>query len=404
LHAERNAGRKHPASADEHGTKVAIEIVDTLSGVPAGQWNRLAGGDPFLSHEFLSALHETGCASSATGWTPQYLRLNKGGTLEGAMPLYLKTHSYGEYVFDWAWADAYHRHGIAYYPKLLSAVPFTPVSGSRLLAMSEEARETLIRGALQLARELKVSSLHCLFPTREEAGQMVRHGMMPRTTVQFHWENRGYAGFEEFLAGFSHDKRKKVRQERRKVRDAGIRFKWLEGDDIRERDWALFERCYRQTYRDHHSSPYLNLEFFCRVGRALPRHTVLILAEHDGAPIAASLNIRDARRLCGRYWGALQYHPGLHFETCYYQGIEFCISRGIAHFEGGSRGEHKLARGLMPVETCSAHWLAHPEFANAIERFLRREAGGLENYVDELNERSPFKNTALDAAPARDLR
>jgi len=231
--------------------------------------------------------------------------------------------------------------------------------------------------------------------------------MMARTTVQFHWANRGYGSFDEFLAGFSHDKRKKVRQERRKVSDAGIRFKWLEGDEISEHHWAFFNRCYRQTYREHRSTPYLNLEFFYRIGRTLPRHLVLIVAERDGAPIAASLNVRDSGRLCGRFWGALEQHPALHFETCYYQGIDFCIAHGIATFEGGSRGEHKLARGLMPVETCSAHWLAHPEFAAAVEQFLTREARGLEHYVDELNDRAPFKQadeTAPAAGPDGDFR
>jgi predicted N-acyltransferase len=309
------------------------------------------------------------------------------------MPLYLKAHSYGEYVFDWAWADAYGRHGIEYYPKLLSAVPFTPVTGRRLLAASDEARDRLVEAALALARDLRVSSLHCLFSTREENHRMAARGMMPRTTIQFHWANRGYATFEDFLSSFSHDKRKKVRQERRKVSDAGIRFNWLQGDEIQERDWAFFNRCYRQTYREHGSSPYLNLEFFCRIGRTLPQHMVMIVARRDGKAIAASLNVRAPGRLCGRYWGALEHHPALHFETCYYQGIEYCIAREIATFEGGSRGEHKLARGLMPVETCSSHWLARPEFANAIEKFLAREASGLGSYVDELNERSPFKTT-----------
>ncbi len=367
------------------------EVVDALTAVTAGEWDSLAGGDPFLSHEFLTALHESGCASAATGWTPQYILLRKNGALEAALPLYLKTHSYGEYVFDWAWADAYHRHGVEYYPKLLSAVPFTPVTGPRLLAATDEARDRLVAAALALARELRVSSLHCLFATREEAQRMVAHGMMPRTTIQFHWANRGYASFDEFLRTFSHDKRKKVRQERRKVADAGIRFKWLEGDEIRERDWSFFNRCYRQTYREHGSSPYLNLEFFSRIGRTMPRHTVMIVAERGGAAIASSLNLLGPGRLCGRYWGALQHHSALHFETCYYQGIDYCISRGIASFEGGSRGEHKLARGLLPVETFSAHWLAHPEFAGAVGKFLEREATGLEGYVDELNERSPFK-------------
>jgi predicted N-acyltransferase len=371
--------------------QMTIEVADTLSGVPAEQWNRLAGGNPFLSHEYLSALHETGCATGRTGWAPQYLLLKSGGRVTGAMPLYLKSHSFGEYVFDWAWADAYQRNGVAYYPKLLCAVPFTPVTGPRLLAGSDADRDRLLAAALELARDLEVSSFHCIFPTRAEALRMHAHGMMSRTTVQFHWSNRDYRGFDDFLATFSHDKRKKVKQERRKVEAAGIRYRWLEGDEIRERDWAFFHRCYRQTYREHGSTPYLNLEFFCRIGSLLPRHLVLIVAECDGAPVAASLNVRDTGRLCGRYWGALQHHAALHFETCYYQGIEYCIARGIATFEGGSRGEHKLARGLMPVEILSAHWLAHPEFAAAVGQFLAREAQGIDRYVDELADRAPYK-------------
>jgi predicted N-acyltransferase len=372
----------------------SIEVVDSLAAVDPDGWNRLTGGDPFLSHEFLSALHETGCASGASGWTPQFLLLRKGGALAGAMPLYLKDHSYGEYVFDWAWADAYHRHGVAYYPKLLCAVPFSPVTGSRLLATAEGDRDALIAAALDLARKRRVSSLHCLFPVRPEVERMRSHGMLTRTTIQFHWANCSYASFDDFLRGFTHDKRKKVKQERRKVSASDIHFQWLEGDDIRERDWAFFNRCYRQTYREHRSSPYLNLEFFHRVGRALSRHFVMIVALRGDAPVAASLNVLDRRRLCGRYWGAIEHHPALHFETCYYQGIEYCIARGLETFEGGSRGEHKLARGLAPVETFSAHWLAHPEFAAAVGQFLAREAQGVEHYVDELNERGPFKQPA----------
>ena len=373
------------------------EVVDSLAGIAPAEWNRLAGDDPFLSHEFFSALHETGCASPATGWTPQFLLLRSGGRLSAAMPLYLKDHSYGEYVFDWGWADAYHRHGVAYYPKLLSAVPFTPVTGSRLLATADADRDRLIAGALSLAHSLHVSSLHCLFPRREEAQRMGAHGMMQRHAVQFHWSNDGYRDFEDFLKALNHAKRKKIRQERRKVSDAGISFEWLEGGEIAERDWAFFNRCYRQTYREHHSTPYLNLEFFLRIGRALTGNVVLILARRAGAPIAASLYVRHGGRLCGRSWGAVEYHPVLHFESCYYQAIEYCIARGISVFEGGARGEHKMARGLMPVETCSTHWLARPEFAQAVEQFLARESHGMARYVDELNERSPFKRGTGDA-------
>jgi predicted N-acyltransferase len=323
--------------------------------------------------------------------------LRAGGRLSAAMPLYLKDHSYGEYVFDWGWADAYHRHGLAYYPKLLCAVPFTPVAGARLLGATDSDRDRLIAAALTLAESLRVSSLHCLYPLLAEAQRMCAHGMMQRHGVQFHWTNDGYGSFEDFLSALNHAKRKKIRQERRKVRDAGISFAWLEGAEIKERDWAFFNRCYRQTYREHHSTPYLNLEFFLRIGRAMPGNIVLILARREATPIAASLCVRHGGRLCGRSWGAVEYHPALHFECCYYQAIEYCIARGIGAFEGGARGEHKMARGLMPVETYSTHWLARPEFAQAVEQFLARETRGIEQYVDELNERTPFKRGA-DAA------
>jgi predicted N-acyltransferase len=369
-----------------------IEVVDTLADVPATEWNQLAGGDPFLSHEFLSALHETGCASAATGWTPQILTIRSGGRLTGAMPLYLKDNSYGEYVFDWGWADAYHRHGLAYYPKLLSAIPFTPVTGSRLLAVTEADGDRLIAAALELARSLHVSSLHCLFPPRDQMERMRAHGMMQRHGVQFHWANDGYASFDEFLGALNHTKRKKIKQERRKVADAGITFRWIEGGDITEREWAFFNRCYRNTYRERGRAPYLSFDFFLRIGATLPRHLVLIMAERAGKPVAASLLVRADTKIYGRHWGAVEYHPVLHFETCYYQTIEYCIARGIAVFEGGAQGEHKMARGLMPVETCSAHWLARPEFAQAIEQFLARESHGMARYIDELNEHSPFKN------------
>ncbi|MFN7085051.1 MAG: GNAT family N-acetyltransferase [Burkholderiales bacterium] len=371
---------------------MTAEVVDTLAGIAPQQWNRLAGDDPFLRHEFFSALHDSGCASAATGWTPRFLLLREQGRLAGAMPLYLKTHSYGEYVFDWAWADAYLRHGLRYYPKLLAAVPFTPVTGQRVLADTPEQRDRLIAAALALAHELGVSSLHCLFPPPEQAQRLQAHGMLLRHGVQFHWTNPGYRDFDDFLAGMSHSKRKKIRQERRKVREVGITFEWLEGNAIGERHWAFFDRCYRQTYREHHSTPYLNLDFFRRLGAALPEHTLLVIASRGSVPIAASLCLRNRDRLFGRYWGALEYHPALHFEACYYQAVEYCIARGLCVFEGGAQGEHKIARGLLPVQTLSAHWLAHPEFSAAVEQFAAREAAGMAHYIDELNERSPYKS------------
>jgi predicted N-acyltransferase len=368
---------------------LTLRVMDTLAGVHPEQWNALAGGHPFLKHEFLNALHETGCAGERTGWVPQYITLWRDGRLAGALPLYLKSHSRGEYVFDWAWADAYYRHGLEYYPKLLSAVPFSPVTGPRLLAPSRDTRHRLAAAALELAKS--ASSLHVLFPTDEEASELQSRGMMLRRGVQFHWRNEGYASFEDFLACLSHDKRKKIRQERRKVREAGVTLTRRVGAEISESDWKFFTRCYNSTYRAHHSTPYLNYAFFERLGQVMPENVLMVLAELEGKPVASALNIFGAGVLYGRYWGCVGYVPNLHFETCYYQAIEFCIERGIGIFEGGAQGEHKLARGFSPIETCSAHWLRHPGFSDAIEKFLGRESAGVERYIDELTERSPFR-------------
>jgi len=372
---------------------VNLQVVSSIADVGAAEWNALAGGNPFLRHEFLNALHETGCASPKTGWGPQYLLLERDGRLAAAMPLYVKGHSYGEYVFDWSWADAYQRHGLDYYPKLLCAIPFTPVAGRRLLARNAEDAKTLGTAALAVAQELGVSSLHCLFPASEDAEVLDEIGMMTRHGVQFHWTNEGYETFDDFLREMNHDKRKKVKQERRKVRDADITFEWREGSAISDADWSFFYRCYAKTYREHYSTPYLNLPFFRSIGKSMPEHLMLVIASRAGKPIAASFNVHDGTTLYGRYWGAIEHHPVLHFETCYYQVIEYCIARGIQRFEGGAQGERtKLARGLRPVQTVSLHWIARREFAAAIENFLSRETRGIAHHLDELNERAPFKH------------
>ncbi len=381
---------------------VAIEVSQSIGEIPPAEWNAIAGDDPFLRHAFLDTLHTTGCASAETGWTPQYLLLRENGALTGAMPLYLKMHSYGEYVFDWAWADAYQRHGLHYYPKLLNAIPFTPVGGRRLLADTAVRRRQLLAAALKLARESGASSLHSLFPPLEEASPMLEAGMLLRQGVQFHWNNAGYADFEAFLAGLNQSKRKKIRQERRRVRDAGIVFEWIDGPAITGGLWIFFNRCYRETYRLHHSTPYLSLDFFREIGRLMPENIVLMVAHRDGKPIAASLNIHNGRTLFGRYWGSIEYHPALHFEACYYQVIEYCIARGIQTFEGGAQGEHKMARGLLPVATRSAHWLAHPQFAAAVENFLARERQNVSMHMDELAERNPYRQADDgDATPCQ---
>ncbi len=378
------------------GSLESVQVVDSLAGIDPEEWNALAGDQPFIRHEFLRALLETGCASARTGWAPRFLLLRRAGALAGALPLFAKSHSYGEYVFDWSWADAHERHGIPYYPKMLSAVPFTPVRGRRLLAARGEDREALASAALELARE--TSSLHVLFPSSDDALTFQAHGMLLRRSVQFHWRNEGYADFDSFLSRLSHARRKNIRQERRRVREAGVSVRRLAGAAIEKRDWEFFHRCYRNTYAAHGSRPYLTLEFFLRLGAALPENTVMVIAERDGRPVACSLLLCDSTTLYGRYWGAVEHIPLLHFECCYYQPIEHAIAQRLQVFEGGAQGEHKLFRGLLPVETLSAHWLAHPRFAHAVEQFLEREGPGIARYVDELCEHSPFKDDPEEEA------
>ncbi|TXL66999.1 GNAT family N-acetyltransferase [Zeimonas arvi] len=374
-----------------------MRLVDDLATVGPADWNSLAAASgsgraqPFLRHEFLHALEATGCVGAGTGWQPRHLLLEDArGRLRAAVPIYLKSHSYGEYVFDWAWADAYQRHGRRYYPKLLSAVPFTPVTGPRLLAADARARGAAARALMRLAAESGLSSLHVLFPTESEAALLEACGAMQRRGVQFHWRNEGWPDFDAFLAALSQSKRKKIRAERRKVASAGLAIERLAGEAIAPADWAFFTRCYENTYAEHGSTPYLNLAFFERIGALLPGNLVLVVARDGARPIACSLLMVDDERVYGRYWGAVEQVPCLHFELCYYQAIELAIERGLAVIEGGAQGEHKMARGFEPVQTRSAHWLAEPAFADAVERFLEREGGMVGAWLDELGERSAY--------------
>ncbi|GAA0753487.1 GNAT family N-acetyltransferase [Ideonella azotifigens] len=359
---------------------------------------RQAQPTPFMRHAYLAALQQSGSATEASGWAPLWLGLSRGGELVGATIAFLKSHSYGEYVFDWAWADAYQRHGLDYYPKLLTAVPFTPVPGSRLLAADAPARKALLAALRQLAEAQQLSSAHLLFLDADEQAAARAAGWMLRSGVQFHWENRvgpdgPFADFAEFLASLQREKRKKIQQERRRVAEAGVSFRTLEGAQITEADWDFFYRCYQQTYAEHHSTPYLTRDFFRRMATTMSSHWLLFIAEREGQPIAASLLAIDraSRSAWGRYWGAAVHVPQLHFEACYYQPLQWCIAQGFARFEGGAQGEHKMARGLLPVATASAHWLAHPQFSAAVEDFLARETEGMGAYMDELRERDPFK-------------
>ena len=382
-----------------------VEVVDDPARIDAGQWNALLDSQgsptPFMRHEYLAALHASASAITATGWSMHFLVIREAGKLAAACPLYLKSHSYGEYVFDWAWADAYERQGLAYYPKLLGAVPFTPVPGTRLLARDAALRTTLLRAMEILARENGFSSAHVLYLEEDDQRAAVEAGWMLRSGVQFHWQNRHvldaaappYADFAEFLASLQRDKRKKIQQERRKVRDAGVDFEVLAADGITPADWDFFYRCYTLTYRAHHSKPYLTREFFECMARDMPRHWLMFIAHRAGRRVASSLIALDEARgaAYGRYWGSTEHIDCLHFEACYYRPLAWCIEHRFRRFEGGAQGEHKMARGLLPVSTASAHWLAHPQFADAVSRFLEREGAGVEAYVDELRERNPFK-------------
>jgi predicted N-acyltransferase len=440
-------------------TRVSASPLD----IAAADWNALwalqAQPTPFMRHEYLAALHASGSATPRTGWAPCFLSLWQDETLIAACPLYLKSHSYGEYVFDWAWANAHAEHGVPYYPKAVVAVPFTPVPGTRLMARDASARTALVQALRDWCENAGVSSLHILFAADEDLNACAQAGLMQRQTVQFHWKNvaptlgtgvsslppegalaalgrpgggsaaptlgtgvsslppegalaalgrpgggsAAYRSFDDFLQCLSQDKRKKIRQERRRVSDAGVRFRWVQGTDIEPADWDFFYRCYERTYLEHGNPPYLTRDFFAHMAQHMPEAWLLFIAEREGIPIASSLiaiSAYPSGAACqkhqefvayGRYWGALERVDCLHFEACYYQPLQWCIAHGAQRFEGGAQGEHKMARALLPVSTHSAHWLAHPAFADAVGRYLEREDLGMAHYLEHLQARNPLR-------------
>jgi len=454
------------------GAIIARVLASPLE-VDATAWNALLAlqshPTPFMRHEYLAALHESESAVPHTGWTPRFMTLWEGDLLVAACPLYLKSHSYGEYVFDWAWASAYEQHGVHYYPKAVVAVPFTPVPGTRLMARDAAARQGLVQALCQWCEDEGISSLHVLFASDDDVLTGPREGLMLRHTVQFHWKNvaptlgtdvsslppegalaalgrpgggsgaaptlgtggfllptesvlaaveshcdsgsaaagtLAYRDFDDFLAHLTQEKRKKFRQERRRVAEAGVTFRWALGADITADDWNFFYRCYERTYLEHGNPPYLTRAFFQQMADRMPEHWLLFIAEREGRPIASSLIAISAQpssargqyhskyagcTAYGRYWGALERVDCLHFEACYYQPLAWCIAHGVQRFEGGAQGEHKMARALLPVPATSMHWLANPAFADAVDRFLAREGAGVEQYLDHLQARSPFR-------------
>ena len=406
--------KEMPTSAIDYVTRVLPSIAE----VSPNAWDALVlrqdDASPFMQHAYLHALDASASACAATGWIPRIITLERAGALVAACALYIKDHSYGEYVFDWAWANAYQQHGLPYYPKAVVGVPFTPVPGARLLAVDAQARTALVREIVAWCKDQQLSSLHLLFTSDSDTKACADAGLMLRHTVQFHWTNStpGYADFDAFLATLAQDKRKKIRQERRKVADAGVVFRWSRGADISTADWDFFYHCYERTYLEHGNAPYLSRDFFGSMQKDMAGNWLLFIAERDGCAIASSLIALSSEAAAkdgsmqdrgaqppvayGRYWGALERVDCLHFEACYYQPLAWCIAHGYRRFEGGAQGEHKMARALLPVKTSSAHWLAHPAFADAVARFLEREGAGIENYMDDLQQRSPLRGAKRD--------
>jgi hypothetical protein len=379
------------------GDGVTVKVVRRLADIAAAEWDACAGtDDPFLSHAFLEALEASGSATAETGWLPQHLALeDEGGRLLGAVPLYLKSHSYGEYVFDWGWASAYERAGGRYYPKLQCAVPFTPVTGPRLLLRPDapaEAADALVAAMVELARRHKVSSLHVTFPTRGEWEKLGAAGFLQRVGQQFHWENDGYRSFDDFLAALNSRKRKQIRRERRDALADGIEIETLTGPALRDEHWDAFYRFYRSTSDRKWGEAYLTREFFTLIGERLPERVALVMAKKRGRYVAGALNLIGRDTLYGRNWGCIGDFPFLHFEACYYRAIDFAIARGLKRVEAGAQGEHKIQRGYLPTPTYSAHWIRDPGFATAIADFLRREQRALESEMEQLEEElSPFR-------------
>jgi uncharacterized protein len=413
-------------------------LLTSIADIEAAEWNALEGTEaqPFLRHEFLASLEESGCTRPQTGWLPQHLVLEDGqGRALGALPLYRKGHSRGEFVFDFAWANAYAQHGLNYYPKLLSAIPFTPVTGPRFLVrrpesaaqaasgetarvasnariMSADAgrgaasavdpaavRAALIATAAELARSERLSSWHVLFPAEEDQAALKRAGLIERRDCQFHWFNREYDSFDAFLATFTAEKRKKAKRERRRVAEAGIVFDTRYGDEMDDGLWRTVYEFYADTFYRHGHEPYLNLEFFKLIAERMPRQLMLKIARHGGAPIALAVFFVGRDALYGRYWGTGGNYHSLHFETCYYQGIEYCIEHKLGRFEPGTQGEHKVPRGFVPALTSSAHYIRDERFAAAIRDYATREARGVDDYAASVNEHVPYHR-----APGEELR
>ncbi len=387
----------NPSSKPSSDHLCTLRTASRIAEVQSAKWDALADeeGYPFTRHAFLAALEEEGCVGESVGWIPCHLLAYRESRLVGAMPLYIKLHSQGEFVFDWNWAEAWNRHGMAYYPKLVSAIPFTPSTGPRLLvhpeADGEATRGALAKGAIGLTKKLQASSFHCLFPKERDRDRLEREGLLPRTGIQFHWENRGYRDFDEFLASLTSKRRKEIRRERRDAAAAPVAIEILKGRDTDEEHWRAYHAIYASTYDRKWGYPALTLPFFTGVARAMPDRILLILARRGERYVAGAHCFIGDDTLFGRNWGCLEEHRGLHFEICYYRLIEYCIEQGLARFDAGAQGEHKLMRGFLPVETASLHFIDDPRFREAIRDFLERERREQANYHEMASRHSPYR-------------
>ena len=388
-------------SDERTGPEYTVATARSIAGVPAAQWDALAGDDyPFTRHAFLDALERHDCVGERVGWIPSHILVHAGERLVGATPAYVKLHSQGEFVFDWSWAEAYSRHGAEYYPKLISAIPFTPSPGPRLLvhpaADGRVVKRALAAGVVALSKAMKVSSFHWLFPCESDAAVLEGSGLLMRSGCQFHWMNRGYRDFQDYLDALTSKRRKEIRRERRDAAAAPVEIEILDGRAATEAHWSAYHALYSATYDRKWGYPALTLPFFISAAAALPDRTLLVLARRGRSYVAGAHCFAGRDTLFGRNWGCTEQHRGLHFEICYYRLIEHCIRHGLARFDAGAQGEHKLLRGFLPVETHSAHWIADPRFREAIGRFLAGERAQLRCYRQALERHSPYRAPAGD--------
>jgi predicted N-acyltransferase len=376
-------------------------VIKSITQVDPESWNDLLNDtNPFLQFDFLAILEETGCVSAEKGWLPRHLICEaEDGLLIGALPLYLKTNSYGEFVFDFSWANAYHQAGLNYYPKLTSAIPFSPATGPRVLASDNRddgavIKLMLVNAAIALTKDADLSSFHILFPDHAQIPLLENAGLLIRKDCQFHWQNENYASFDDFLAKFTAAKRKKTRRERRRITEAGIAFITRSGADLTDSDWDKIMPLYASTFMRRGNEPYLNSDFFKQISVCMPGNIVVFMGYQDNELVAVAICFRSNTTLYGRYWGTVRYIDSLHFETCYYQGIDYCIEQGLQFFEPGAQGEYKISRGFVPTETWSAHWLSHPEFARAIDDYLVMERKHIDRYIDAVGNHVPYRNSS----------